>query len=228
MVAASTPSFLGSLSTFSSYDETPYIGTRFPDKSVQLSKIIKAPNSNELIKDLATLVSHRGVVFFSDQDLTLEQQRELAQRMGELSGKPKSSTLHKHPVTQETAEFGEIFVISSKDDLFSGNNQKRASQGWHADITFEKVPSDYAILKMHTLPPTGGDTLWASGYEAYDRLSPAFKKFLEGLTAIHDYNFFVDYAQKQGPQVVSDPFLSKGNRSTRVNRSSTLSAAAYF
>jgi hypothetical protein len=31
-------------------------------------------------------------------------------------------------------------------------------------ITFEPVPSDYAILKIHTLPPTGGDTLWASGY----------------------------------------------------------------
>ena len=38
---------------------------------------------------------------------------------------------------------------------------------WHADITFEPVPSDYAILKVHTLPSfkgqvTGGDTLWAS------------------------------------------------------------------
>ncbi len=36
---------------------------------------------------------------------------------------------------------------------------KFASNGWHADITFEPVPSDYAILKIHTLPPTGGDTV---------------------------------------------------------------------
>jgi hypothetical protein len=36
----------------------------------------------------------------------------------------------------------------------------------------------------------GGDTLWASGYEAYDRMSPAFKTFLEGLHAEHDGNFF--------------------------------------
>lgn len=34
-----------------------------------------------------------------------------------------------------------------------------ASSGWHSDITFEPVPSDYAILKVHTLPPTGGDTV---------------------------------------------------------------------
>lgn len=31
----------------------------------------------------------------------------------------------------------------------------------------------------------GGDTLWASGYEAYERLTPPFQKLLEGLTAIH-------------------------------------------
>ena len=31
---------------------------------------------------------------------------------------------------------------------------------------------------------------WASGYEAYDRLSPAFQRFLEGLTAVHNADFF--------------------------------------
>jgi sulfonate dioxygenase len=40
-------------------------------------------------------------------------------------------------------------------------------------------------LKIDTLPAVGGDTLWASGYTAYDRLSPAFKKFIEGLEAVH-------------------------------------------
>ena len=48
------------------------------------------------------------------------------------------------------------------------------------------MPSDYAILKIHTLPEdVGGDTLWASGYEAYDRLSPTWQKFVDGLTATH-------------------------------------------
>lgn len=30
-----------------------------------------------------------------------------------------------------------------------------------SDITFEPIPSDYAILKIVELPATGGDTLWA-------------------------------------------------------------------
>lgn len=103
-----------SLSTFKSHDETPHIGTRFPDKSVQLSKLLAAANSDELIKDLATLVSHRGVVFFTDQDITIDQQKELGTRLGELSGKPVTSKLHVHPISENVPELGaDVSVISS-------------------------------------------------------------------------------------------------------------------
>ena len=39
------------------------------------------------------------------------------------------------------------------------DTSRLASVAWHADITFEPVPSDYAMLKIHTLPETGGDTV---------------------------------------------------------------------
>ncbi len=72
-----------------------------------------------------------------------------------------------------------------------------------SDITFEECPSDYAMLKIHTLPATGGDTLWGSAYEAYDRLSEPMQKFLEGLTATHDANFFHDEARRLGIPIKS-------------------------
>jgi len=202
------PSFLGSLSAFESYDNTPHIGTTFPDRSVQLSQLLVANNSDELIKDIATLVSHRGVVFFTDQDIEIEQQKELATRLGELSGKPETSKLHKHPISEDTSELGtEVSVISSTGGISRpeiNTTTKLASNGWHSDISFEPIPSNYAILKMHTIPDVGGDTLWASGYEAYDRLSPAYQKFLEGLTAVHNADVFVRYAQKHGIKI-QDP-----------------------
>lgn len=37
-------------------------------------------------------------------------------------------------------------------------------------ITFEPVPSDFAILKIHTLPETGGDTLWVRSLPASVRV----------------------------------------------------------
>lgn len=46
-------------------------------------------------------------------------------------------------------------------------------------------PAGLTFLKIDTLPEVGGDTLWASAYTAYDRLSPAWQKFVEGLEAVH-------------------------------------------
>lgn len=60
------------------------------------------------------------------------------------------------------------------------------------------MPSDYACLQIRTVPETGGDTLWASAYEAYDRLSPAMRKHLEGLTALHKGLGFIQLARKFG------------------------------
>ncbi|KAI8258209.1 putative alpha-ketoglutarate-dependent sulfonate dioxygenase [Colletotrichum sp. SAR11_239] len=44
------------------------------------------------------------------------------------------------------------------------------------------VPADYSCLRLTTLPATGGDTLWANGYELYDKISEPYQKFLETLT----------------------------------------------
>ena len=98
------------------------------------------------------------------------------------------------------------------------DTSRYASVGWHSDITFEPVPSDYAMLKIHTLPPTGGDTLWASGYELYDRLSPVMASFLEGLTATHDAKFFLDEAARLG-----NP-LRTGIRGSPLNQGADLQA----
>ena len=60
-------------------------------------------------------VSQRGVVFFRDQDITIAEQKVLGTKLGELSGKPASSKLHIHPITEESSELGdEISVISSE------------------------------------------------------------------------------------------------------------------
>jgi len=108
------PSFLGSLSNYKTYDSTRHIGTVFPDQSVQLSELLTGPNSDQVIKDLATLISHRGVVFFKEQNLNVEQQKELGTRLGELSGKPETSKLHRHPLTPDDAPHGiDVTLISS-------------------------------------------------------------------------------------------------------------------
>lgn len=60
--------------------------------------------------------------------------------------------------------------------------------------------------------------MWASGYEIYDRLSPAMRKMLEGLTATHDATFFLDEAERLG-----NP-LREGIRGSPLNHGRGLKA----
>ena len=59
------------------------------------------------------------------------------------------------------------------------------------------------MLRMTELPVTGGDTLWASGYEVYDRISPAYQRFLESLTATYAQPIFNESAQKNNFELYS-------------------------
>jgi len=197
-------------------DLTPHIGTQFPSPNVQLSAILASPNSEKLLKELATLISERGVVFFKDQDITPPQMKQLAHKLGLSVGKPVTSTVHRHPISESNAEYGdEVSIISSKMGIAVANlkENQRASREWHSDISFEPVPADYTMLKLHTVPSTGGDTLWGSGYEAYDRLSERMKAFVEPLTALHDGNYFLQYAKVHNQPILT-PRGSPENKET--------------
>ncbi|TLD33021.1 hypothetical protein PspLS_00762 [Pyricularia sp. CBS 133598] len=214
--------YSGSLDQYKQADVTPVIGTEF--EGLQVRDLLKA--EDHVIRDLAVTISRRGVVFLREQDVTPTEMKDFMLRLTDLAGCPESSGLHVHPLTEEGSELGDqISVISSEKQKKGGglthmlsDVSRLASAAWHTDISFEPVPSDYAMLKIHTLPPTGGDTLWASGYEIYDRLSPAMQKMLEGLTATHDATFFLDEAERLG-----NP-LREGIRGSPLNQGKGLKA----
>jgi taurine dioxygenase len=56
---------------------------------------------------------------------------------------------------------------------------------WHTDQSFWECPPAFSILRIETQPAVGGDTVFSSMYAAYDTLSPAMQRFVEGLTATH-------------------------------------------
>ena len=83
-------------------------------------------------------VSQRNVVFFRNQDLTLEEQQlvytqprssstleysrfslQLGNKLGVLSGRPKESGLHIHPTDNQPDELpAEIHTITSENDRY--------------------------------------------------------------------------------------------------------------
>jgi taurine dioxygenase len=60
---------------------------------------------------------------------------------------------------------------------------------FHHDMIHAEVPSKATLLYSVEIPSTGGNTLFASGYAAYDTLDPGIRSRLEGRQALHHYNY---------------------------------------
>jgi taurine dioxygenase len=60
---------------------------------------------------------------------------------------------------------------------------------FHHDMIHADIPHNGTFLYSVEIPDTGGDTLFASGYAAYDTLDPAIREKLEGRRAFHHYNY---------------------------------------
>ncbi|ORX46129.1 TauD-domain-containing protein [Hesseltinella vesiculosa] len=165
---------------------TPHIGTEI--HGLQLSKLTEQQKN-----DLALLVEERGVVFFKNQDISTKQLVDLGKHYG---------PLHHHPVGghEEDSQYAMSIYSDSRfaSKFRAGQNSQPAASTLHSDITFEKQPAGITFLKLELVPKTGGDTIWYSAYEAYDRLSPALQRFLEGLRATHQGDIFEHYSKFAG------------------------------
>src|SRR6201997_970381 len=60
---------------------------------------------------------------------------------------------------------------------------------FHHDMIHADVPSKGTLLYSVEIPSHGGNTLFASGYAAYETLDPAIRTRLEGKRALHHYNY---------------------------------------
>jgi sulfonate dioxygenase len=127
--------------------------------------------------ELALLIAHRGVVFFRGQKITADEMLELGSYYGPL-----------HINLAHTKKDPELLVVENAVETSAAvlkRHKYDPVSTWHADVSYERQPPAYTLFKVLTTPEVGGDTLWASAYEAFDRLTPAFQRFVEGLVALH-------------------------------------------
>ena len=70
---------------------------------------------------------------------------------------------------------------------------------WHSDDSFrDPQPLGSCILCVAT-PPEGGETGFAGMTAAYEALSDDMKARLDGLTAVHSYDYLNEYLRKANP-----------------------------
>lgn len=152
---------------------------------------LSGPLSAENTLRLRKLLNEYEVIFFRDQDISRASQKALALSFG---------PLQTHPAYATVEGFPEITILESTAD------KPTKIEAWHTDMTFREHPPMGTVLKSVIVPVRGGDTLWSSMTAAYDGLSGHMQKFLEELTAVHDFahGFKESLAEPGGQERLAD------------------------
>lgn len=112
-----------------------------------------------------------GVIFFRDQDLSPERHIAFAERWAPINVNRFFSHVDGYP---------QIAMVLKEPD-----QKQNIGGSWHTDHTYDVAPAMGSILYALETPRTGGDTMFASMYLAYETLSDGLKATLESLNARH-------------------------------------------
>lgn len=169
--------------TFTGDDATHMQARRLSDvmgaevTGVDLSKPL-TPALKAAILD-AFLEHH--LLAFRDQHLTPEQQHAFTLNFGEIEA---------HVARQaDGTPLPLVHVVNNldKDGNPTATPHSHGNYFWHTDKSYHDVPSLATLLHAVEIPPDGGDTLFCNTYMAYDALSDAEKRDLDGLRAVHSW-----------------------------------------
>lgn len=190
---------------------TPVIGAEI--EGVDLAAELTTHQFAEIRR---ALLEHH-VLVFRDQRLSPEDHKRFGRRFG---------PLHRHPLQKLKGGDPELLQIKADQD-----SKTVAGEGWHCDVTCDAEPPMGSMLYLPQTPEIGcgGDTLFANMHLAYDMLSAPMKRFLDGLTAIHDgaipwvngygYRPNETFQKNEHPVVARHP--ETGRRLLYVNRGFT-------
>ena len=139
---------------------------------VEIRGVALTQAQGDSLEAIKQAVYENGVALFRDQhDFTPEAHIAFARRWGGIDLNNYFPLTEGHP---------EIAVVRKRADQVTN-----IGGGWHTDHSYDQIPAMGSVLVARTLPPSGGDTLWAHMGAAYDALSDDLKQEIEGLEAYH-------------------------------------------
>jgi len=116
-------------------------------------------------------VFDNGVAFLHGQQLHPEAHIAFAERVGPI-------VVNRYfPKTERFPQIAKVEKTETQKTNIGG--------GWHTDHSYDAEPAMGSILVAMETPPSGGDTLFANMYAAYEALSDGLKQTLSGLRALH-------------------------------------------
>jgi taurine dioxygenase len=176
---------------------------------------LRRPLAAAVVAELRRALFDYKVLFFRNQPLSPAEHVAFARRFG---------PLELHPFIPSNTAEPELVRFEKGAEVAGYENS------WHHDVTWRLRPSMAAVLHALTVPPRGGDTLFADMYAAYDSLDDATCAVIEDLDALHDFTRAFGHAVPAGElaamqqryPAVSHPVVcthpATGRRHLYVNR----------
>src|SRR5262244_2545250 len=128
-----------------------------------------------------------AVLLFRDQDLSQEDLIRVTGHFGEFA--PLGRPAHTLPKGFSRLLPNIMMISNIRENGETIGALPDGEMHFHHDQIHSEVPHNGTLLYSLEIPDRGGDTLFASGYAAYDTLDPAIKAKLEGRRAFHHYNY---------------------------------------
>jgi taurine dioxygenase len=117
-----------------------------------------------------------NVLVVPGQELEIDDFLAYSRRFGLVH--PHPSKMTRHP------DYPEITLLGvnkfGADGALDMAIYRRGAEGWHTDGAYDQEPFKATQLYAIAVPSTGGDTLFASMYAAYDALPPRLRQRLQG------------------------------------------------
>ncbi len=170
---------------------TPHIGALITgvDLAAPLAAAVQAQLYELLIENL--------VIFLPGQSIQPQDQLAFAQSFGELDA--------PHHVYPHVPGHERLVLLENDGD------RPPNTDVWHADLTFKQNPPFASILYARAVPATGGDTLWASMYAAFEALPRDVKAHIGTLSAVHAMgSYWNEYFERGGTAAIHAAMQSMG------------------
>ena len=155
-----------------------------PRLGAELSGVILADDmSDDVFRAIYAAFLRYQVLLFPPQDVPPARQVAFARRFGEVQ---------IHVMNQYHADgFPELYRLSNLDENGkpNGRHPDKGTLEWHTDGSWSRVSGQATIIYGEVMPETGGETHFCDMYEAYERLTPAWKARIAGLRAVHNLDF---------------------------------------
>lgn len=133
---------------------------------------LSQPLSDDLVAEIRAAWLEHHVLAFPDQNLTDDDLECFTLHFGPFGADPFIAPIegreHIIAVKREADEQAPLFA-----------------ENWHTDWSFQEHPPAGTCLYGITIPPTGGDTLYANQHAALDAMPAELRSKIEGRMAIH-------------------------------------------